>query len=111
MKTINNKSVSYITKEPNKEMTQLVDVINDTSYFKLIEECCNRATNPQAGFTYDDIKNIYRVKTMLTQAKDSVDSVIFEDSDVSFIQGRVASFTWRVADIQFVEFMDYIKGL
>jgi len=108
MKTIDNKKVSYITKEPNKEMTQLVDVINDTDYFKLIEECCNRATNPQQGFTYDDIKSIDRVKTTLKDAPGSVD---FEDNDVSFIKGRVSTFTWRVADIQFVEFMDYIKNL
>ena len=109
MKTVNDKKIVYTAKKVDETGTKIIDDAVQTSYFQLIEDCCNRPSNPQAGFTYDDIKSIDKVKTAIKDAKDNVAS--FEDSEFSFIKGRVETFTWRVADIEFVKFVDYIKEI
>jgi hypothetical protein len=108
MKTITNKALTYIGKDWNENFTKLVDKPYETSYFELIEECCNRPSNSQQGFSYNDIKNIDRIKTAL---KDKTTTAELEDADFEFLQKQVSTFTWKVADIQFVEFMDYIKEI
>jgi hypothetical protein len=108
MKTLSNKAVTYIGKDWNDNYTKLVDKPYETSYFEMIEECCNRPSQPQQGFSYDDIKKIDRIKNAL---KDKITTADLEDADFEFLQKQVATFTWKVADIQFVEFMDYIKDL
>jgi len=109
MKTIHNQKLVYITKEPNATMTAIEDKHNDSDYFKLIEESCNRPTNPQLGFTYDDIKSIDRVKKAIKAAKKEVMSV--EDKDFDFIKSRVETKSWASSSIEIADFVDYIKGI
>jgi len=107
MKTVKNKKISFVTQVADGG--KLVDKINETDYFELIDICCNKPTDPQARFTYDDIKNIDKVKKALAEKKE--EEVQFEDADFEFVKKQVANQHWNVADIQFVEFMDYIKSV
>lgn len=107
MKTINNKKVSYVTKEWGD--TGIVDKVNDTDYFEMIKDCCNKPGDPKSGFTYSDIKSIDKVVKALSKAK--ANKVEVEDADLEFIKTKIDPHPWRVADIQFVEFVDYIKGI
>lgn len=109
MKTIENKEITYVVKEPNERMTELIDVEKRTSYFNLIDESCNRPANPQAGFTYDEIKSIDRVKSVINAAMGPVRQ--FEDADYEFIKSRLEGRYWPSSSISIVEFVDYIKGI
>jgi hypothetical protein len=109
MKIINDKHIVYISKGIDKTGTKIIDEPVETSYFKMIEECCNRPGSPQSGFTYDEMKSIDRVKTSINNAEKGVAN--FEDSDFSFIKSRVETNTWRVASIEFINFVDYIKEI
>lgn len=110
MKTVVNKHISFPVKDWNDTFTALVDKTKETSYFQLIEDCVNKpsAASQQAQFSYNDIVSIHRVKKALEGKSDIVE---FEDSDFEFIQKQVAATTWSMSRYEFVEFMDYIKGI
>lgn len=109
MKTVTNKKISFVTQTLNESKTDLVDTIKELDYASLIETCCNKASNPQVGFTYDEIKSIDRVKKAIKNKKEEV--IEFEDADFDFVKKQVSTQTWTFAEIQLVEFMDYIKDL
>lgn len=108
MITVENKDVKYILKQPNAEMTALIDKEEETNYLKLIIECCNKPSDPKLGFSYDDIKQIDRVRKAIDSDSKEAE---FEDADFAFIKSNVINRKWPTSDIQFVEFVDYIKNL
>lgn len=105
---IKNKNFSFLTKVPNFKNSELVDKINETDYFKLIIDSCNKPSDPQKGFSYDDIKSIDRVRVAISKAKKEV--ALFEDADFDFIKKQTANQGWISSDIGFASFMDYISN-
>jgi hypothetical protein len=106
MKTVNNKDITYTVKDWNDTFTKVVDKPMLSSYFELIADCCKAPI--QGGYSYDDIKSIDRVIQAL---KDKNESAEFEDGDFTFVQGKVTTYKWSVPEPQFIEFVDYIKGI
>lgn len=109
MKTIENKKISITVKVMSADNQSVVDSVQELTYSKLISECCNKASDPKAGFSYNDIKSIDRVKTALAAEKDGL--IDFEDADYEFVKDKVINERWLIADMQFIEFVDYIKDL
>ena len=108
MKSIENKKLTYVTKEVNQQAMRLVEVTNNSTYFELIYGACNRPTNPQGGFTYEEIKSIDRVKNAL---KSDLESADVEDADFEFIKNRVSTNHWTSSSIEIADFIDYIKDI
>lgn len=107
MKTIQNKTITYIGKGPDEHFIKIVDIPTETDYFKLILESCS--IQKQGGFSYEELKKINRVDNVL---KDSDKlAAQFEDADFEFIKECVGKRTWNLPDIQFADFVDYIKEI
>lgn len=107
MKTVNNQKVTYIVKEPDENFTRIIDKSIETDYFQIILESC--AAQMEGGFHYDIIKKINRVEVVINKSDGF--TAQFEDSDFEFVKERISKRKWRVPDIQFVEFMDYISNI
>ena len=81
-----------------------------TTYFELIYGACKRPSDPQSGFTWDDIEKINRVKDYYDAAKEK-DEVSVEDADINFIVSRVKSNKWNSIDKKLLDFKKYIESL
>lgn len=82
----------------------------ETTYFELIYGACKRPSNPQSGYSWDDIEKINRVKDYYEQSK-GVDVVSIEDADVDFIVERVKTNTWNTFDKNLLHFKKYIDSI
>ena len=104
----------------NKKFTIQVDAINEKNesiifpleinYGKLIMDCSDKASNPQTGFTTEDIRRITKVEKVINTYKDK-EQIKMEDADFELVKERVSKMTWKFRKIEFVEFVDYIKSL
>jgi len=108
MKTIENKKITYVTKEVNRALMTLEDFTHESCYFDLIYGACNRPSTAQSGFTYEEIKSIDRVKNAL---KPDSDSAEIEDADFEFAKNRISTNHWTSSSVSIADFIDYIKDL
>lgn len=106
-------------KVENKKIALLIDGYADgvlkeisleTTYFELIYGACKRPSDPQSGFTWDDIENINRVKDYYDASKDK-DIISIDDADLNFIIERVKTNKWNSMDKKLLDFKKYIEGL
>lgn len=115
MKTINNEKISFeaqattINGVPlfNADGTDLMRVI-ESSYAKLIMDCIKRPSS-NAGFTYDEIESISKVKKAIAEEKEG--QISLEDADFNFVKVKVASMTWGVPSEEFLKFKKYIESV
>lgn len=108
-KTIENKKVT-IKIEGLSESGALKEISTDATYMELIYVACKRPTNPQGGFTWDDIEKINRIKDYYEKSKNET-VVSVEDADLIFIIDRVKTNTWNSFDVTLLDFKKYIESL
>lgn len=118
MKTIQNRKASVeviglnvfnqpARDEKGNEITKIVDY----SYGELILLSIKRPDNPQTGYSYDEIKQIDRVKIAIDKIEKDVQEIIVEDSDYEFIKKKVGTMTWGVPSIEFLNFKEFIDSI
>lgn len=110
-KKIENRKVT-LEVEQNVKGQGLIDVKIEATYFELIFGACKRPSDPRAGYTWDDIEKINRVKSLYDKSKEEgVTEVECEDSDYDFIMDRVETNTWATISHEILEFRTYLKNL
>lgn len=107
-KKVENKKITISFERLGQNGVEQVPV--ETSYFELIYGACKRPSNPQAGYSWEDIEKINRVKEYYESSKDAQE-VSVEDADISFIIERVKSNTWNTFDKTLLDFKKYIDKL
>ena len=107
-KKVENKKITISFERLGQNGVEQVPV--ETSYFELIYGACKRPSNPQAGYSWEDIEKINRVKEYYESSKDAQE-VSVEDADISFIVERVKSNTWNTFDKTLLDFKKYIDKL
>ena len=107
-KKVENKKITISFERVGQ--TGLEELPVETTYFELIYGACKRPSNPQSGYSWDDIEKINRVKEYFEKSKDTKD-VSVEDADISFIVERVKSNTWNTFDKTLLDFKKYIDKL
>lgn len=107
-KKVENKKVIITFEQYTAKGIQ--EVQTETNYFELIYGACKRPSNPQSGYSWDDIEKINRVKDYYEQSK-GVDVVSIEDADVDFIVERVKTNTWNTFDKNLLDFKKYIDSI
>lgn len=109
MVTIENKKITIGVEGLNEE-NKLITFPLELNYGKLIMDCSDRASNPQAGFTTDDIRKITKVEKVI-KTHEEQEQIKMEDADFEFVKERVSTMNWKFRKIELVEFVDYIKSL
>ena len=107
-KKVENKKITISFERVGQNGLEELPV--ETTYFKLIYGACKRPSNPQSGYSWDDIEKINRVKEYFEKSKDAQE-VSVEDADISFIVERVKSNTWNTFDKTLLDFKKYIDKL
>ena len=107
-KKVENKKITISFERVGQNGLEELPV--ETTYFELIYNACKRPSNPQSGYSWDDIEKINRVKEYFEKSKDTKD-VSVEDADISFIIERVKSNTWNTFDKTLLDFKKYIDKL
>jgi hypothetical protein len=107
-KKVENKKITISFERVGQNGLEELPV--ETTYFELIYGACKRPSNPQSGYSWDDIEKINRVKEYFEKSKDTKD-VSVEDADISFIVERVKSNTWNTFDKTLLDFKKYIDKL
>ena len=90
--------------------SELKEISFETTYFELIYGACKRPTDPQSGFSWEDIEKINRVKNYYEESKEK-EEVLVEDADISFIVNRIKTNKWNSIDVKLLDFKKYIEGL
>lgn len=103
---LNEKATFNVPSGMNENGKQAFHVI-EKKYSDLIIDACNRASDPQKGFTYDDMEKIDRVKKAVAGEKEGVISL--EDADYAFVKQRVDTMVWAFNDMEFVNFRNKIR--
>ncbi len=88
----------------------LKEISLETTYFELIYGACKRPSDPQSGFTWDDIEKINRIREYYEKSKEA-NTVSVEDADIDFIISRVKSNKWNSIDVKLLDFKKYIEAL
>lgn len=107
-KKVENKKITISFERVGQNGLEELPV--ETTYFELIYGACKRPSNPQSGYSWDDIEKINRVKEYFEKSKDAQE-VSVEDADISFIVERVKSNTWNTFDKTLLDFKKYIDKL
>jgi hypothetical protein len=107
-KKVENKKITISFERVGQNGLEELPV--ETTYFELIYGACKRPSNPQSGYSWDDIEKINRVKDYFDKSKD-VKEVSVEDADISFIVERVKTNTWNTFDKNLLDFKKYIEKL
>ena len=107
-KKVENKKITISFERVGQNGLEELPV--ETTYFELIYGACKRPSNPQSGYSWDDIEKINRVKEYFEKSKDTKD-VSVEDADISFIVERVKSNTWNTFDKTLLDLKKYIDKL
>lgn len=107
-KKVENKKITISFERVGQNGLEELPV--ETTYFELIYGACKRPSNPQSGYSWDDIEKINRVKDYFEKSKDAQE-VSVEDADISFIVERVKSNTWNTFDKTLLDFKKYIDKL
>lgn len=109
MVTIQNKKITIEVEGIDGE-NKPVTVPIELTYGKLILDCSDRASNPQTGFSTDEIRKINKIEKVVKTHEDK-EHLKFEDADFEFLKEKVSTMTWRFRKTELVEFVDYIKSL
>lgn len=115
MKKILNKTISVLSPannvfgQPIIEAGKQVERPIEYSYSDLIMICVKRPSNPQIGFSYDEIKSIDRVKKAIDEQKQ--EQIELHEVDYDFLKSKVDSMSWGLPAIEFVEFREFIKDV
>lgn len=107
MKKIENKKVKIAVEQWN-HVKGSYEVELETSYMDLIMGACKRPSNPQLGYSWDDIEKINRIKKL---HEDNSEVINVEDSDFQFIIDRVRTNSWTSIDENLLEFKKYLETL
>lgn len=107
-KQVENKKIA-LSIETFVEGT-IKEISLETTYFELIYGACKRPSDPQSGFTWDDIEKINRVKEYYDNSKEKED-VMVDDADINFIISRVKSNKWNSIDKKLLDFKKYLESL
>lgn len=107
-KKVENKKITISFERVGQNGLEELPV--ETTYFELIYGACKKPSNPQSGYSWDDIEKINRVKEYFEKSKNTKD-VSVEDADISFIVERVKSNTWNTFDKTLLDFKKYIDKL
>ena len=107
-KKVENKKITISFERVGQNGLEELPV--ETTYFELIYGACKRPSNPQSGYSWDDIEKINRVKEYFEKSKDTKD-VSVEDADISFIVERVKSNPCNTFDKTLLDFKKYIDKL
>lgn len=107
-KKVENKKITITFERVGQNGIEQLPV--ETTYFELIYGACKRPSNPQSGYSWDDIEKINRVKEYYEGSKDAQE-VSVEDADINFIVERVKSNTWNTFDKTLLDFKKYIDKL
>lgn len=108
-KKVENRKV-VISIEQFVPLKGLQDVETETTYFELIYGACKRPSDPQSGYTWDDIEKINRIKEYYEKSKDNSE-INVEDADYEFIMSRIKTNKWNTIDKNLLDFKKYMENI
>lgn len=110
MKKLENKTILLKIDKYIHETRELVEEKVSQTYMELIFGACNRPTNPQGGYTWNDIEKISRIEKYSKDAKPD-DIIEIEDADFDFIKSRIMSNVWGTSDSKLLEFKNDLDSI
>ena len=110
MKQLDNKKISFIVEQFDKEKGILVNVTVETTYLELIFNTCKRPV--EGGYNWELIERISRIKDIYEKNKDNNEMIAIEDADFSFMKERfLSNNNWTTFDKNLIEMKKYIETI